>query len=134
MRFARFLTVDVHGIRKSQVPDSISSAMNHLRRQRRFDGKCGQNGFATRDVIRITSSPQPLACEKDRLLPYRPIQPSRGLVLFRHHYAAFGARIAPDDLRWLTERPQERAAHAVAIGETGLLRDNVDRMPALLHQ
>src|SRR5919106_3480443 len=42
--------------------------------------------------------------------------------------------VAPDHLRWLSEGAQEGAAHAVAIGETRLPGDDVDRMAALLHQ
>jgi hypothetical protein len=40
---------------------------------------------------------------------------------------------SPDYLRRLAERAQEGAAHAVAIGKTGLPSDDVDRMAALLH-
>src|SRR5258706_8922324 len=42
-------------------------------------------------------------------------------------------RVSPDYLRWLPEGAQEGAAHAVAIGKTGLPGDDVDRMAALLH-
>ena len=43
------------------------------------------------------------------------------------------ARVSPDYLRRLSEGAQEGAAHAVAVGKTGLLGDDVDRMAALLH-
>jgi len=38
-----------------------------------------------------------------------------------------------DRLRRLSEGAEEGAAHAVAIGETRLPSDDVDRMAALLH-
>src|SRR5580700_8234873 len=43
------------------------------------------------------------------------------------------AGVAPDRLRRLTEGAQEGAAHALAVGETRLGGDDVDRVPALLH-
>src|SRR5258708_28390832 len=42
-------------------------------------------------------------------------------------------RVSSDHLRRLSKGTQERAAHAVAIGKTRLLGDDVDRMAALLH-
>jgi len=42
-------------------------------------------------------------------------------------------RIAPDHLRRLAEGAQERAAHALAIGEAGFARNHLDRVLALLH-
>src|SRR5260221_1256351 len=42
-------------------------------------------------------------------------------------------RISPDYLRRLSEGAQKGAAHAVAIAKTGLPRDDVNRMAALLH-
>lgn len=43
-------------------------------------------------------------------------------------------RIAPDDLRRLPERSEERATHPVAVCEAGLVGDGVNRMPAAFHQ
>ena len=44
-------------------------------------------------------------------------------------------RVSPDHLRRLPEGAQEGAAHAFAVGKTGLPGDDVDRMTALLqHQ
>jgi len=40
---------------------------------------------------------------------------------------------SPDYLRRLSEGAQKGAAHAVAIGKTGLPRDDVNRVAALLH-
>src|ERR1700682_1114030 len=45
----------------------------------------------------------------------------------------FRPRVSPDDLWRLSEGAQEGAAHAVAIGKTGLPGDDVDRMTAPLH-
>jgi hypothetical protein len=45
----------------------------------------------------------------------------------------FGTRISQDYLRVPSEGAQESAAHAVAIGKTGLPGDYLDRMAALLH-
>ena len=45
----------------------------------------------------------------------------------------FRTRVSPDHLRRLSEGAQKGAAHAVAIGTTGLPSDHVDRMAALLH-
>jgi hypothetical protein len=43
------------------------------------------------------------------------------------------ARFSPNYLRRLSEGAQKGAAHSRAIGKTGLPRDDVDRMAALLH-
>ena len=42
-------------------------------------------------------------------------------------------RVSPDHLRRLSGDAQEGAAHTVAIGETRLPSDDVDRMAGLLH-
>jgi hypothetical protein len=42
-------------------------------------------------------------------------------------------RVSPDHLRGLSKGAPEGAAHPVAIGETRLPGDDVDRMEALLH-
>src|SRR5271156_6806245 len=59
--------------------------------------------------------------------------------LWRRHQTAHSSsrylctRVSPDHLRRLSEGAQEGAAHAVALGKTGLPSDDVDRMAALLH-
>jgi len=45
----------------------------------------------------------------------------------------FRTRVSSDHLWRLSKGAQEGAAHAVAIGKTRLLGDDVDRMAALLH-
>src|SRR5436190_12003779 len=45
----------------------------------------------------------------------------------------FRTRVSSNRLRRLAEDAQEGTAHAVALGETRLPSDDVDRMAALLH-
>src|ERR1700704_3039558 len=42
-------------------------------------------------------------------------------------------RVSTHCLRWLSEGAQEGATHTIAVGETRLPSDDVDRMTALLH-
>ena len=44
------------------------------------------------------------------------------------------SRTAPQRLGRLTEGAQKCTAHLVSIAEAGVLRHDVDRMPALLHK
>ena len=55
------------------------------------------------------------------------------LAVVRNSRRQLCTRVSSDHLWWLSEGAQEGAAHAVAIGETRLAGDDVDRMAALLH-
>src|SRR6266478_4547670 len=59
----------------------------------------------------------------------RSNQPGRGIASRRQ----LRTRVSSDHLWRLSKGAQEGAAHAVAIGETRLPGDDVDRMAALLH-
>src|SRR5712675_2196513 len=59
----------------------------------------------------------------------RSNQPGRGIASRRQ----VRTRVSSDHLWRLSKGAQEGAAHAVAIGETRLPGDDVDRMAALLH-
>jgi hypothetical protein len=54
-----------------------------------------------------------------------PLMPGRASLML--------VAVAPDRLRRLAEGAQERAAHALAVGEAGLAGHDVDRVAALLH-